>query len=60
MNIQANCQACKTTYTVEWHDYAYAIHDVENDEYEENEPTHCPFCGERIDEHDEDEWEDEL
>ena len=55
MFIQTTCPSCQTIYSIEWHDFNYAMYDVENDEYEESEPTICPFCGARIDEHDEDE-----
>jgi len=59
MFFQTTCPSCRTTYSIEWHDFNHSTYDVENDleddEYEENEPTICPFCMERIDGHDEDE-----
>jgi len=56
MIVHNTCQACNTTYSIEWHDLNYIEHDVENDEYEELEPNLCPFCGYEVSE----EYEDEL
>lgn len=45
-NFIHSCNACGSDFTIEW----------EDGEVEGEEPTHCPFCGEELEQ---DDYEDE-